>query len=340
MPTRHMSDRSLERTRERGGSRTTVLIALAANAVIMVAKLAAGLISGSTALLAETAHSLADTTNQGFLLTSIALAGRPPDEEQPFGYGRQRFLWTFLASILMFVAGAVFAIGYGVYELIQGGEATTSYGLAWATLIVALLAEGSSWLRAVRQTRREADDAGRPWRRHVRSSRDPNVKMVLFEDSAALIGIVIAAVGIGLGQITGKTFWDPAASVVIGVLLIGVAVTMARDTGHLLVGAAALPEERETIEQILERSPGVDDVKELLTMVLGPRALLVAARIDLADDVDSADDVEQMASALDREIRQAVPDVTEVFLDATPGDDRAVRDPETSGDDAPLRPSA
>jgi divalent metal cation (Fe/Co/Zn/Cd) transporter len=144
---------------------------------------------------------------------------------------------------------------------------------------------------------------------------------VLFEDSAALIGIVIAALGIGLGQITGDTFWDPAASVFIGLLLIVVAVTMARDTGHLLVGAAALPEEREAIEEILARSPGVEDVKELLTMVLGPRARLVAARIDLVDDVDSTG-VEQMASALDREIREAVPDVTEVFLDATPGDNR------------------
>ena len=123
MPTRHQSDRSLERTRERGGSRTTVLIALAANALIMVAKLAAGLISGSTAMLAEAAHSLADTTNQGFLLASIGLAAKPPDEKQPFGHGRQRFLWTFLAAVLMFVAGAVFAIGYGIYELVHGAEA-------------------------------------------------------------------------------------------------------------------------------------------------------------------------------------------------------------------------
>jgi cation diffusion facilitator family transporter len=321
MPTRQQSDRSLERTRERGGSRTTVLIALAANALILVAKLIAGLLTGSTALLAEAAHSLADTTNQTFLLASIGLASKPPDEEQPFGHGRQRFLWTFLAAVGMFVAGAVFAIGYGIFELVRGPEASGSYGIAWATLVIALLAEGASWLRALRQTRAEAERAGRPWRQHVRSSRDPSVKMVLFEDSAALIGVLIAAVGIGLVQITGQAFWDPAASIVIGLLLIVVAVTMARDTGRLLVGASALPEEREAIDQVLRKSPVVDDVKELLTMVLGPRALLVAARVDLADDVDSAG-IEQAASALDREIREAVPDVTEVFLDATPGDDR------------------
>jgi cation diffusion facilitator family transporter len=311
------SGRSLDRTRESGGSRTTVLIALGANALIMVAKLAGGLISGSTALLAEAAHSLADTTNQGFLLASIALASKPPDEEQPFGHGRQRFLWTFLAAVGMFVAGAVFAIGYGVMQLLKGGEGSGDYAIAWITLVIALLAEGASWTRAVRQTQVEAREAGRPWREHVRTSRDPSVKMVLFEDTAALAGIVIAAAGIGLGQITGQAFWDPAASVLIGLLLIGVAVWMASDTGRLLIGAAASREERAAIEDVLRSHPDVVDVKELLTMVLAPRALLVAARIDLDDALDGGS-LERTSSTLDREIRDAVPDVTEVFLDATP----------------------
>jgi cation diffusion facilitator family transporter len=311
------SDRSLDRSRESGATRTTVLVALAANALIMLAKLAGGLLSGSTALLAEAAHSLADTTNQAFLLGSLALAGKPPSEDQPFGYGRQRFLWTFLAAVGMFVAGAVFAIGYGVLELVRGAEASGDYAIAWITLAIALVAEGASWIRAVRQTRAEAREAGRPWREHVRASRDPSVKMVLFEDTAALAGVVIAAAGIGLGQLTGQAFWDPAASVLIGVLLIAVAVTMARDTGKLLIGAAARPEEREAIERVLREHPDVDDVKELLTMVLAPRALLVAARIDLADELDSRR-FEETSSALDREIREAVPDVTEVFLDPTP----------------------
>src|ERR1044071_6201235 len=141
------SDRSLDRSRDAGSSRRTVLIALAANAVIMVAKLAAGLISGSTALLAEAAHSLADTTNQSFLLASIGLAGRRPDDEHPFGHGRQRYLWTFVAAVGMFVAGAVFAIGYGVMQLTKDGEAESNYAIAWATLAIAMLAEGASWLR-------------------------------------------------------------------------------------------------------------------------------------------------------------------------------------------------
>jgi divalent metal cation (Fe/Co/Zn/Cd) transporter len=145
--------------------------------------------------------------------------------------------------------------------------------------------------------------------------------MVLFEDSVALIGIVIAAAGIALDEITGQTFFDPAASIAIGVLLVFVAVWMARDTGHLLVGAAALPEERDTLERVIEEHPGIVEVRELLTMALGPNALLVAARVDVDDDMDGGR-VERMHTEIDEALRKAVPDVTEVFLDATPPDGR------------------
>src|SRR5437660_4141871 len=126
-------------------SRKTVLVALGANAAVTVAKVVGGVMSGSAALLAEAAHSFADTANQGFLLVSIALSVREPTPEQPFGYGRMRFLWTFVAAMAMFVAGAIFAIGYGTYQLLAGGE-SNGYGVAYATLAIALVAEGSSWV--------------------------------------------------------------------------------------------------------------------------------------------------------------------------------------------------
>ena len=321
-----VSRRSLRSAYEAGASRKTVLIALAANACIAVVKLAGGLLSGSTALLAEAAHSCADTTNQAFLLVSIKLSQREPTERQPFGYGHERFLWTFMAAIGMFLAGAVFAIGYGVVELLAGAAESGGYLIAWITLAIALAAEGTSWVRALRQTRGEAREAGKPLIRYARESRDPNVKMVLFEDTVALVGIAIAAVGIGLGQITGESYWDPAASVLIGVLLISVAIWMARDAGHLLVGAAALPEERAAIEDVIGRHPDVVEVRELLTMVLGPKALLVAARVDLVDRAD-AGRIERSATEIDEALREAVPDVTEVFLDATPGREATAHDP-------------
>jgi cation diffusion facilitator family transporter len=314
---RQVSRRSLGRARATGASRKTILIALAANASVAVAKLAGGLLSGSTALLAEAAHSVADTANQVFLLVSVKLSGRDPTEDQPFGYGHERFLWTFMAAVGMFLAGAVFAIGYGIVELLAGATESGGYAIAWITLAISLAAEGTSWVRAMRQTRAEARQAGRTVIAYARTSRDPNVKMVLFEDTVALIGIAIAAVGIGLNQITGASYWDPAASVLIGVLLVSVAVWMARDTGHLLVGAAALPEERARMEEVIERHDVVREVRELLTIALGPNALLVAARVDLDDGVDG-DRVERAATEIDRDLREAVPDVTEVFLDPTP----------------------
>ena len=325
-PARQTSRRSVEPPARTARSRKTILIALLANGVIAITKLVGGMLSGSTALLAEAAHSVADTTNQGFLLVSLSLSAREPTPRQPFGHGRQRYLWTFLAAIGMFVAGALFAVGYGVYELVTGPKEAGGFGVAWITLAIALVAEGVSWVRALHQTRGEARDARKPMRRYVRESRDPNVKMVLFEDTAAIAGIAIAAAGIALDQLTGSSVFDPIASVLVGVLLIAVAIWMGRDTGHLLAGASATPDERATIERVLEDHEAVNEVTELLTMVLGPSALLVAARIDL-DDRRSAGQVERLADELEHAVRDAVPDVTEVFLDATPGRSRSGRRP-------------
>lgn len=291
------------------------MIALISNALVAVAKLVGGLLSGSAAMLAEAAHSLADTTNQGFLLVSIKLAVRDPTPEQPFGFGRLRFLWTFMASVAMFLAGAFFAIGYGAYQLISHSH-SAGFFAAYVALAVSLVAEGTSWLRAIRQTRAEAGEAQLPLLRYVRESRDPNVKMVLFEDTAALVGIVFALAGILIDQLAGSSVFDPAASIAIGLLLVAVAGWMAHDTSELLVGAAARPGERAALERALQEFDEIEKVVEVLTMVLGPNSLLVAARIDFADGLDD-DDVENVSEQVERRLREVVPDVTEVFLDAT-----------------------
>lgn len=315
-PARLTSRRSVDRSRSTAhSSRRTVLVALGANALVFVAKLFGGLLSGSAALLAEAAHSVADTANQIFLLVSIALADREPTPEQPFGFGRMRFLWTFMAAVAMFLAGAIFAVGYGVYQLLSGPESGT-FTVAYVTLGISLVAEGSSWARAVRQTGAEAREVQLPILRYVRESRDPNVKMVLFEDTAALIGIAVALAGIVLDQLTGASVFDPAASIAIGLLLVGVAGWMAHDTSELLVGASARPAERAALERALEEFEQIEQVLELLTMVLGPTSLLVAARIDFAAGLGE-DEIESVSEGIERRLREVVPDVTEVFLDAT-----------------------
>jgi cation diffusion facilitator family transporter len=267
-------------------------------------------------MLAEGAHSVADTTNQLFLLGSLRFAERKPDEQHPFGYGKERFLWTFMAAIFIFVGGGVFSVYEGVTKLLHGSGEPTKFGLTYGVLVFALVLEGLSLLRALRQTRLDAEAARRPVSGYVRTSRDPTTKTVVFEDAAAVTGVVLALIGVGLHQLTGSEAPDAIAAILIGVLLGVVAFGLWRDTRGLLIGEAALPEERERIVEVLRRHPEVDDVLELMTMAMGPDSLLVAARLDLADGLDS-DDIERLASELDREIREAVPAAAHVFIDPT-----------------------
>jgi cation diffusion facilitator family transporter len=306
-------------------ARRTVLIALAANAAIAVAKLVAGLIAVSSAMLAEAAHSVADTMNQIFLLASLKLGEREANAEHPFGYGKERFFWSFLAAVGIFVAGAGFSLYEGLHRIFGPEAKEGSYGIAYAVLAFALLAEGTSLMRAWRQTRGEARASRKSYLGFVRASRDPTTKTVLFEDSAAVVGIVLAFAGVGLHQATGNQVFDGLASVAIAVLLAVIAVVLGRDTRALLIGEAATPEERQEITEILEARPEVDRLLELLTMALAPDRLLVAARIDLADGL-STSEVEHASSAIDHELREKVPGVWQVFLDATPRSEaRALR---------------
>jgi len=312
-------------------SHKTVYLALAANAGIGVAKFAGGAISGSTAMLAEGAHSVADTTNQLFLLASLNLAKRDPDADHPFGYGKERFFWSFMAAVFIFVSGALFSIYEGIHRMLSGDEPGGSVGIAFAVLALGFVLEGSSLLRAVRQTRAEASRAQRPFRRYLRTSRDPTTKTVVFEDTAALIGIALAALGLGLSALTDSSVYDGAASIAIGLVLAVVAFFLGRDTKNLLIGSSALPEERETLTRVFEEHEDVDELIELLTMAIGPQSLLIAARFDPASHLDS-DGVENLASELDRQLRKAVPDIAQVFLDPTR---RRVRESSTASISTP-----
>jgi cation diffusion facilitator family transporter len=303
-------------------SRRTVYVALAANAAIALAKLAGGLISGSSAMLSEAAHSVADTTNQVFLLVSLSFSRRRPDAEHPFGYGKERFFWAFMAAVTIFVSGAVFSAFQGIERITAGTAEKESFGVAYAVLGFALVAEGISLARAVRQTREEAREAGRPHLEYVRRSRDPTTKTVLFEDTAAVVGVVLAIAGVAASQVTGDPRWDGVASLAIALLLAVVAVGLGHQTYELLIGQAAEPEERRAIEAVLSRHPGVEAVGDLFTMVLAPDQVLVAAHIDVDDDLDG-DDVEQMTQDLEEELRHEVPSVAQVFLDPTPRRERA-----------------
>jgi cation diffusion facilitator family transporter len=298
-------------------ARRTVLIALGANLSIAVAKLVAGLISGSSALLAETAHSVADTMNQVFLFYSLQLSEREADAEHPFGYGKERFFWSFLAAVGIFVAGAGFSLYEGLHRVFGPSQESGPFAIAYAVLAFSLVAEGASLARAWRQTRREARERRTSHVDYLRASRDPTTKTVLFEDSAAVVGVVLAFAGVALHEATGNQVYDGLASIAIAVLLATIAFGLGRDTRKLLIGEAATPEERQAITEVLESHPAVDRVLELLTMALAPDRLLVAARVDLADGL-SAVEIERASTEIERQLRERVPTVWQVFLDATP----------------------
>jgi cation diffusion facilitator family transporter len=301
----------------------TVIVALAANLVIAVAKIAAGLIGGSSAMLAEGAHSVADTTNQVFLLASLRLSRKAPDDTHPFGYGKERFFWSLLAAIGIFVSGAVFSIFEGVHALLSGESEMGGYLLSYGVLLISFLAEGTSWLKAVRQLRTEARAAGRSMVEHVRLSSDPTVKTVFSEDTAALVGLVLAAIGLGLHQLTGQAFWDAGAAIAIGVLLAVVAYLLGRDTKEMLIGEAAPAAVRDGIRAELADHAEVDRVLDVRTMLLGPEALLVAARLDMDDSLGAAE-VEDSTDAIAARLRTKFPQVREVYLDVTSGGDGQV----------------
>jgi len=296
-------------------TRRTVIVAGLANIAVAIIKAVAGALTGSSAMLAEAAHSTADTMNQAFLLTSINRGRKPADAVHPFGYGQERYFWSLLAAFGIFIAGAGFSVFEGILALTRpesGGDVL----IAYVVLGLAGIAESTSFARAYWQMHGEARRDRTTVGEHVKSSPDTTVKTALFEDSVAIVGLALAAAGIGLRQLTGSSVWDGAASIAIGALLVFVAVRLGLDSRSLLIGRAASPRDQERISAEIESASGVDRLQELLTMHLGPDHLIVAARVSFVDEID-ADEVEDLADQIDHRLAQVLPQTPHVFLDPT-----------------------
>ncbi|MFI6598518.1 cation diffusion facilitator family transporter [Nonomuraea sp. NPDC050536] len=304
-----------------GDSVGTVLVAGAANLAIALAKLVAGLISGSAAMLSEAAHSAADTVTELLLLVSVRRAGKPPDRRHPFGHGSAGFLWAMSAAVATLVGGAGFSITHG-WHTITHGEELQDLRLSYVVLAVSFVLEGISFLKGLSQLRAEAGRHGIGPIQLVRRTSDTALKAVLLEDSAALVGLVLAAIGLLGSQLTGSAMWDGGASIAIGLLLLVIALSLIAANASLLIGQAAPPQKEMEIRALLLAQPEVDDVIELLTMYLGPGNLLVAARVDFCDEASAAG-VEIACDEIDLRLRECVPGITQVFLDPTPTRHRA-----------------
>jgi len=303
------------RHRERGESVRTIIIAFSANLIIAIAKLIAGVISRSSGMIAEAAHSFADTLNEILLGISLRRARQPADALHPMGHGREQFLWAFLAAIGSFLIGGCLSIGLAIRSFQVGGETTRTL-IAWIVLAVSFVADGTSWLQSMRQARAQAREFGRGlWNYIVRAS-DPIVRAVVVEDSAALIGLVLAALGLLISHFTKSGVPDAIASLLIGLLLAATAVGLARPLADFLVGRSMPADELAELRKILEASPAVEQVLSLQAVYSGPEEVILAAKIH-PSAVITTGDLTRAMDDLDRELRKRSPLVADVYLDLT-----------------------
>jgi cation diffusion facilitator family transporter len=308
---------ALERE-NRSDNLRTIVIALVANLVVAIAKFITGLLSHSTAMLAEAAHSLADTTNEILLAISLRRARKPPDPMHPLGHGRERFLWALMAAIASFLIGGCFSIAIALYTMKNPHEAGNMLG-AWIVLAISFVAESISWLQSVRQARADARKRGRGIWTYLRLSSDPIVRAIVVEDSAAIIGLLIAAGGLLLRQMTGSHLADSIASMLIGVLLGVTAFALARPLAEFLVGRSLPLPLLDELREVVDASPVVEEIEMLQAVYTGPEEAIVVARIHPARSMKT-EELTQALDDLDRALREKSRYVSEVFLDVRPHD--------------------
>jgi cation diffusion facilitator family transporter len=302
-------------------SLVTVVIALAANALLAAVKSVAALATGSASMVAEAAHSWADTANECFLLVAERSGRRPRDTEHPRGYGRSTYIWSLVAAFGLFSAGAMFSVYHGVSQL-SGSSAKGNFAVSYLVLGIAFLLESTSFLQATRQVRRDAKVAGLHPLRYVNHTSDPTVRAVFLEDLAALWGLLIAGVAIACHQVTGDPIYDAFGSIGVGVLLAVVAVFLMRRNMEYLLGTGLSDEQRAKVLAGLLAHPEIERITYLHAEYVGPQLLFVVAAVDLTGDDTEAHlalrfqrleaEIEQSASIADAVLTLASPSEPEL----------------------------
>jgi cation diffusion facilitator family transporter len=293
------------------GSRKAIFAALAANAGIAVAKLVGFVLTGAASLLAEAVHSLADTSNQALLLLGGSRSRRKASLAHPFGYGRERYFWAFIVALVLFLLGGVFAIGEGIDKLRRPHE-LESLPIAVGILLVAIVLEGFSLRTALHQA--SLVRGSESWWSFIRHSKEPELPVVLLEDTGALLGLMLALAGVGLGAVTDNARWDAVGSLGIGILLVVIAAVLVVEMKSLLIGESASPADVTAIERALAGSPGVRQVIHLRTEHIGPDELLVGAKIDLDHDL-TLPEVAARINEAEARVRSAVPKARVIYIE-------------------------
>lgn len=297
------------------GHLRSIVVALAANVLVAAAKLAAGLITGSSALLAEAVHSAADSINEVLLWVSIRRGGRPADAEHPLGYGGARFLFAFLATITSFVVGGCVSIGLAIHSLL-GGRVIDHFLIAWSVLAVAAVGDGVSLVQTLRQARREAALWNTSTLDYLRGTSEPTLRALAVEDGAALVGVAIAAIGLLVHELGGPSNSDAVASLLIGALLAITAVGLAHPLADLLIGRSLAPARLQKARSIIEHSPAIDHVLNLYALHAAPQEAILTARVHPTAGL-SGEQLARLLDELDRRLRRELPEIGEVFIDIT-----------------------
>lgn len=293
------------------GSKKVIFAALAGNTLIAITKFSAAFYTGSSAMLSEGIHSLVDTGNQGLLLHGVKKSKQPTDEKHPFGYGAELYFWSFVVAILIFAVGAGVSIYEGIDKIIHPHPLESAY-IAYAVLSLALIFEAGAWWIAYKEF--NALRRGRPFLAAIRQSKDPTVFTVLFEDTAAMLGLLVAFFGLLGVQYLDLPWLDGTASIVIGLILAGTAMLLAYETKSLLVGEAADPDVIATVRAIVEATPTVTRMNELRTLHRGPEDVLLALSIDFQDNL-TVGKVEEAIYALELAIKARFPIVRRIFIE-------------------------
>ena len=294
------------------GSKLVIIAALIGNSLISITKFVAASITGSSAMMSEGIHSLVDTGNQILLLYGMKRAAKPPDADFPFGYGKEIYFWSFIVAIPIFALGGGISIYEGIRH-IQHPEPISNPLVNYIVLGLALVFEGAAWYFAFREFSRVKGRWG--YLEAIQRAKDPSIFVVLFEDSAAMLGLIVAFVGVWLSQSTGILIFDGIASVIIGFILVGTAIWLAYETKGLLIGESANQSVIRGIRSALEAKSNIQHINEILTMHMGPDFILANISVDFADAI-SAQQVEADIAAIDRSIKQAFPQIKRVFIEA------------------------
>ncbi|WP_449061815.1 cation diffusion facilitator family transporter [Planomonospora algeriensis] len=294
-----------------GGGTKAIIAALAANLSIAVAKFVAFVFTGSSAMLAEGIHSVADSGNQALLLLGGKRAARARTPEHPFGYGRERYFYAFVVAVVLFTIGALFSLYEGWHKLSHPEELRTPQW-AFGVLIFAIIAEAFSFRTAIKESNAVRGDQS--WVAFIRRSKSPELPVIVLEDLGALLGLIFALFGVTMAVVTGDPIWDAIGTLMIGVLLAVIAVILAVETKSLLIGEGAGPEVENRISAALESTPEVSRVIHMRTLHLGPEEILVAAKIAVEND-DTAPEIAKGIDEAEKRVRAAVPEARVIYLE-------------------------